>query len=416
MSMNNIPQGVQDILVEECLLKRKIENDIMKVFRSFGYGEIITPTYEYYDVFKGTSNVFNDEMLLKFFDEEGKILALRPDLTTPIARVCATKLGGETLPIRLCYTGNAYRFIQGNFGPKQREFTQSGIELIGAGGAKADAEVIACTIYALLEAGLEDFQIELGHSAFFEGIIEKGDFTKGQIDELKDMIDKKYQFGIMEFIEKNEIAGESREILSKITTLFGDVDIVHEVLNYDINQRSKEALLYLLEVYNLLKDYCLDKYISFDLGLVQNIDYYTGIIFKGFARGFGFPICGGGRYDNLIKKFGNDRPATGVAIGIDRVMSAIFSKKEALPKLNVDALVFAESDSYKTAFEVCRILRRDNLVIKMDITSNSIEEAKEYAKKCGIGGIFYCRNKDEIVAIDLVNNTQQATNINSLKE
>lgn len=171
------PIGLSDILPEECEKKKEVENIINDVFISMGYKEIETPAFEYYDVFAGGSGQISQENMFKFFDEKGRILTLRPDITTSIARVCATKLHEENLPMRLCYTGNVFR-AEKTEGVRQREFTQSGIELLGSDTPNADAEVIAAAIESLLAVGISDFRVEIGQVAFFNGLVERRDFLE----------------------------------------------------------------------------------------------------------------------------------------------------------------------------------------------------------------------------------------------
>lgn len=160
------PTGVNDILSGECAKKKEVENTIWSVFASFGYKEVETPSFEFYDVFAGNGGQISQEVMFKFFDEHGRILTLRPDITTSIARMAATKAELDVLPLRYCYTGNVFR-AEKTEGARQREFTQSGIELIGADTPEADAEVIAAAIESVLAVGIEEFQVEIGQVAFF---------------------------------------------------------------------------------------------------------------------------------------------------------------------------------------------------------------------------------------------------------
>ena len=275
--------------------------------------------------FVGNEGSIAQEEMIKFFDRKGRILVLRPDITTPIARIAATKYKEDVMPLRFYYVGNAYRHDHDEpyQGTRQREFTQAGVELIGADTPEADAEVIALTVKSLLAIGLKKFQIEIGQVEFFKGIVEQINLSKEDTEKLGELIDSKASIGIEELVAGYSINAELKNIIKGFPLLFGGIEVLNNINRECLNQRSISALKNLEEVYSILNDYGIEKYISIDLGMVQSMDYYTGIIFKGFTDGMGFPVCGGGRYDKLINDFGVDIPATGVALGVDRLMSVL---------------------------------------------------------------------------------------------
>ncbi len=320
------PAGLTDILVEECENKFNIETTARGVFAEHGYRMVQPPTFEYYDVYDAA--VTSAENMFKFFDNNGRMLALRPDLTTSVARMAATKPLGE-LPYRIAYMGSAFRNDEAFSLARQREFSQVGIELIGDGSAAADAEVIAVTIEAVLKFGVTDFQIDMGQVEFFKGIAEQAGLDECQSDSLREKINDKDFVAIEEMLGELGLSGEIGRIILNLPKMFGGIDIVTDALeNEAIGSVAKNALLNLLQIYNILKDKGLEKYLAIDLSMVPNLDYYTGTIIKGFAKGIGFPICSGGRYDNLTAKFGRSLPATGVSIGVERVMAVLSAKAD----------------------------------------------------------------------------------------
>ncbi|MEG1441651.1 MAG: ATP phosphoribosyltransferase regulatory subunit, partial [Oscillospiraceae bacterium] len=321
--ITHTPEGLADILCDECELKFKIEQSTREIFKTYGYKMVQTPTFEYYDVYD-ISTPTKAENMFKFFDTNGRMLALRPDFTTSIARMAATKPIGNELPLKLSYSGSAFRNEENFSQARQREFTQLGVEFMGDARPEADAEIIEIAINTLLKAGIKQFQIDIGQVEFFKGLVEDAGLDIAQVDTFRELIDGKDFIGIENVLDEYNLNSHLRDIFLNLPTMFGDIDIVEDVLkNNDLNDRSSKALENLLSVYNILKSRGLDKYISIDLGMVPNLDYYTGIIIKGFTYGVGFPICTGGRYDNLTEKFGRNMPATGVAIGIERVMAAL---------------------------------------------------------------------------------------------
>ncbi len=326
MGNTHTPAGLTDILVEECESKFNIETSAREIFAKHGYHMVQPPTFEYYDVYDAA--VTKPENMFKFFDTNGRMLALRPDLTTSVARLAATKPLGD-LPYRIAYSGNAFRNDEAFSLARQREFSQVGIELIGDGGETADAEVIAITIEALLKFGLTDFQIDMGQVEYFKGISEQAGLDEVQSDSLREKINDKDFVAIEGMLDGLSLDDEIRSMILALPKMFGGIDVVREALqNSAIGQTARGALENLAKVYDILRDKGLEKYLAIDLSMVPNLDYYTGIITKGFAKGVAFPICSGGRYDNLTAKFGKSMPATGIAIGIERVMTALRASEE----------------------------------------------------------------------------------------
>lgn len=320
------PAGLTDILVKECELKFKIETAAREVFARHGYHVVQPPMFEYYDVYDAA--VTKAENMFKFFDNNGRMLALRPDLTTSVARIAATKPLGE-LPYRIAYSGSAFRNDETFSNDRRREFSQAGIELIGNSGTDADAEVIEIAIEALLKFGVKDFQIDLGHADYYKGLAEIAGLDPIVSDKLRANINDKDFVAIEGILDGIDIDEKLKEVFMELPKMFGGIETaVAAGKNPIIGEKSRAALENLISVYEILKGKGLDKYISTDLGMVPNLDYYTGIIVKGFAKGVAFPICSGGRYDNLTEKFGKALPATGIAIGIERVMTALSDIRE----------------------------------------------------------------------------------------
>ena len=320
------PAGLTDILVKECELKFKIETAAREVFDRHGYHVVQPPMFEYYGVYDAA--VTKAENMFKFFDNNGRMLALRPDLTTSVARIAATKPLGE-LPYRIAYSGSAFRNDETFSNDRRREFSQAGIELIGNGGTDADAEVIEIAIEALLKFGVKDFQIDMGHADYYKGLAEIAGLDPIVSDKLRANINDKDFVAIEGILDGIDIDEKLKEVFMELPKMFGGIETaVAAAKNPIIGEKSRAALENLISVYEILKGKGLDKYISTDLGMVPNLDYYTGIIVKGFAKGVAFPICSGGRYDNLTEKFGKALPATGIAIGIERVMTALSDIRE----------------------------------------------------------------------------------------
>lgn len=390
MNTLRTPAGVSDIYGKDCILKAHTTDAIKKVCHSFGYSEIQTPTFEYLDVFGDDMSIPTDEAI-KFIDSNGKILALRPDFTTSISRAVATHLSDSPLPLRLWYSGNVYRSGEAYKSAKKREFAQAGVEIIGANTPEADAEVIALTITALLQAGLEHFQVELSHSDFLRGIIDDCQLSEKEADSLRSLIDKKFAIGIEEFCNTHGIEGANREILTEISLFFGDgEEVLSKYKSYALNSVSKNAIDELYRVYSLLKAYGLENYITVDLGQIRSFRYYTGVIFRALTTSSAFPICGGGRYNTLGRRFDLDLPATGVAFWVDRLADAILRADNSLD-LNQcpDAIIFTSDEKRSEAFLLAQSLRAEGKKVILDVTDADEEAAKKSARERNIKNVYF---------------------------
>lgn len=397
------PDGVNDILQQECAIKRNIEQKIADVYKSYGYFEVQAPSFEFIDVFFGS----DAKELIKFIDPKGRVLALRPDITTAIARIAATKLSHTKFPKRIFYIGNAFSDHHAYQGVLQNEFTQAGIELLGTTSMAADAEVIAATIEALLQAGLKDFQIELGHAEYFKGLMALTGLEDSVIEDLRELVDRKSLVGIAEVANEYKLDPQLKETILNLPNQFGGIEVISS--QKGVGQRAQKALDEIAEVYEILKDYGFEKFVSIDLGMVQKINYYTGIIVKGFARGMGFPICGGGRYDNLIGAFGENIPATGVAIGVDRLMAAI---GEVDCKVNADTIVCFEKGERHLALKLCSGLRKNGVITQLWVDDN--KDAFAYAKDYGIGGLLIVKGEEHIEIHNIEDHTITKTSVSEL--
>jgi len=349
------PEGVRDIYGDEMKRKSAVENGIEKAISLYGYKSISTPTFEYFDVFSKEIGTTPSNELYKFFDKEGNTLVLRPDFTPSMARCAAKYYMDKDQAIRFSYKGNTFINTPNHQG-KLKEVTQMGAEFIGDSSVEADAEMIAMVISVLKSAGLKDFQISLGQVEYFKGLCDAAGLAEETEYALRDLISVKNLFAAESLIESSEISDSSKTSLKKMADLFGGIDILKDAYEYADNDRSKTAIDRLYAVYDVLKKYGVEKYVSFDLGLLSKYNYYTGIIFKGYTYGVGDVIIKGGRYDSLLSRFGKNAPAIGFAVVIDDLMEALKSQKiEVTVPDEPEELVYTK-DNYdeilKTAIEL----------------------------------------------------------------
>lgn len=379
------PSGMSDIMPGECAKKREVENTLWSVFASFGYREVEMPMFEYYDVYAGSdgqiSRGLEQESMFKFFDEQGRILALRPEMTTSIARMAATKTEGIPLPLRFCYIGSVFR-AERTYGARQREFTQSGIELIGADSPKADAEVIAAAIEALIAIGIKEFHMEIGQVAFFNGLTEQAGLDAEDVESLRERIDSKDRFGIKELTEKLDIDDSIKKLMIELPYLFGGAEVLERADVPGLNATSRAALANVRSIYETLVGYGLEKFVSIDLGMLQSIDYYTGSIFKCYTHGIGFPICAGGRYDHLMQKFGRKLGAVGIAFGVNHILTVLRGSESHAFSADVPGtLVYAEDGADALCYDLAFNLRVNGCMVESYVGDGDWHDAEEYAEK-----------------------------------
>ncbi len=352
------PEGVRDIYGDEYARKLQLENFIMGKVRSFGYEDIQTPTFEFFDVFSKEVGTTPSRELYKFFDKDGNTLVLRPDFTPSMARCAAKYFMDEDVPIRFCYSGNTFA-NNSNLQGRLKEATQMGAELIGEGSVEADGEMAAMVIEALLSTGLKDFQLSIGNVEYFKGICMEAGLDEETELELREFISGKNYFGAEDLLREKRVPGEYREALLQVTDLFGAYEALEQAKLLVHNERSLNAVKRLEALYQVLCCYGAEKYVSFDLGMLSKYNYYTGVIFKAYTYGVGDAIVKGGRYDTLLGRFGKEAPAIGFMVVIDDLMAALErqSIEVALPP-KAEVMEYC-ADTYKEVLARAQQLRRE---------------------------------------------------------
>lgn len=383
------PVGVRDIYNDECYDKLLIQNRIHKIFKEYGYSDIQTPTFEFFDIFNKERGSVASKNMYKFFDREGNTLVLRPDMTPSIARASAKYFMDEEMPIRLCYVGNAF-INNSEYQGKLKEFTQIGSELLGDNTSDADAEVIAMVIESLLKAGLTEFQIEIGQPEFFKGIVEKAGLDTDTIEELRELLENKKYFGVEDVLEKANVPQEDREVFLKFQEFVGSVEMIQAAKTLNINDKSKAALERLEKLYSILVIYGYEKYISFDLSMLNMYQYYTGIVFKGYTYGTGDAIVTGGRYDNLLGQFGKDFAAIGFAVNLDQLMVALERQHIKLGEKDTKKMILYGIENQREAINYTKTLRSENECVMMvrKRSNHQMEDYISYAKRSNVSEII----------------------------
>jgi ATP phosphoribosyltransferase regulatory subunit len=304
-----VPPGTRDVLPEEMRELRTLTLRLSEAFEAAGYREVSTPSVEYEEVLRrGDSNAAGAGFRL--FDERGQILALRSDPTIPIARLVANRYGGVDEPLRFSYFENAYRAVTSGSG-QSREFLQGGIELIGVDGAEGDAEVIALVASALEGAGLRRHRIGLGDATLYRDLLRVSDVHDRDRPPLLDALARRDLPALEALVDRLPIGAAAKSLLVRLPSMRGGVDVLDQV-----EAAPTERLR---ELHGLLQDRGVADRVIFDLGMLRELGYYTGTIFEVYDPAVAFALGGGGRYDDLLGRFGRGRPAGGAGLDVTRV-------------------------------------------------------------------------------------------------
>ena len=389
------PVGVRDIYGEECKNKLVIQKRIHELFKAYGYSDIQTPTFEFFDIFNKERGSVASKNMYKFFDREGYTLVLRPDMTPSIARSAAKYFMDEEMPIRFCYAGNAF-INHSEYQGKLKEFTQVGAELIGDNTSDADAEIIAMVIETLLKAGLKEFHIEIGHPLFFKGLVKQAGLGEVTVEELRELLENKKYFGIEDALANLTISEEMKQIFTEFQEYIGSVDMLGKIKKYALNEESMGALERLEKLYHILEIYGMEKYVSFDLSMLSMYSYYSGIVFRAYTYGTGDAIVTGGRYDHLLSQFGKEAPAIGFAVNLDKLMVALV-RQHIEPVIEENKImILYEADYRAKAISYTKELRDNNESVMMvrKRSNHTLEEYENYARRYDVKKIVFITEND----------------------
>lgn len=359
-----IPTGMQDTLPGECRAKRRLENDLRRLFALHGYQEIETPILEYYDALDDSTYGYRPEHVWKTFDRAGHVLALRPDSTIPSVRLAAGTLRGEPLPLRLCYLQSATEYEQDTLS-MLCENAQAGVELMGESSPQADAEIVALAIESLLKAGLTDFQIELGQAGFFNGFMQEAGLTAEQCVEMRRLTEQKNALGIQFYLKKLAVSEDVTARLMKLPRLYGDASVIEEAAALTNHTLCRQALHNLRRIIDILREYGYEQYLTIDLGTVHEVGYYSGLTFQAQTRDVGQPLISGGRYDGLPARFGRDMPAVGFAVSLKLVLIALEKRGVVFAAPVPDVMVGFDPGCLGEALVYARQAREKGLVVSM---------------------------------------------------
>ncbi|WP_031515501.1 ATP phosphoribosyltransferase regulatory subunit [Desulfofalx alkaliphila] len=386
-----LPEGVRDLLPADARRKRQMEQAFADVAGSWGYQEVITPTFEYFENL--SSGDSDDDKLYKFLDRRGHLMALKPDVTRPIARLVATRMRNAPLPLRLYYLSHAFNYEEPLVG-RQREYYQAGVEILGAAGPAADAEAVALAVEAMQSCGLQEFRMSLGDVSIFHSLMEELQLSELQVQAIKGAVGKKDFVLLEEQLSSTGISQEKQRRISKLLSLRGGPQVLDQAREILDSERALAALENLGQVYGTLKSYGVQEAVTLDLGLLLGLDYYTGVVFEGYTLSLGFPVCGGGRYDKLLEHFGYPLPATGFALSLDQLLAVKEKEQDRSEEALVDVLVAWGENRLDEAVRKAQELRAQGLKVELQLEPGTPDEAKDYAINNKIKRLVYINTGD----------------------
>ena len=398
------PDGVRDIYNKECKKKLLIQKKLHRMLHLYGYQDIQTPTFEFFDVFRKEIGTIPSRELYKFFDREGNMLTLRPDITPSIARAAATLFEHEEVPVRLCYMGNIF-INHFSYQGRLKESTQLGGEFMGEDSVDADAEMIALVVDCLKSAGLEKFQVTVGHVDFFESLMKEAAMDAEIEEQVRALVANRNFFGVLEILDSLCVNERVKKTFEHLEELTGGAEVLEKGKEYALNTEAGAAIKRLEKIYDVLMAYGVEEYITFDLSMSGTYGYYTGLIFRAYTFGTGDAIVKGGRYDQLIEKFGKTAPSVGFAIVVDELVSALERQKIRIPIKDANTLILYDKKKRLAAISLAKEFRdsQKNIEMVKRDPQKSLEVYAEHGRQNGAGSMIYLEENEQIYMQNLQN-------------
>ena len=399
------PEGVKDSYNGECRKKLAVQDKILDIFYLYGYEHIQTPSFEYFDIFSKDRGSVPDREMFKFFDRDNNTLVLRPDMTPAVARCVAKYFMDDHMPLRLCYLERTFK-NNSSYQGRLKERAETGAELIGDDSEDADAEMIAMVIDSLRQAGLKEFQVELGQVAFYRSLLKEAGLEEEVEEELNQYIENKNYFAVEGLLKNQPVDEGLKKVFLKLPELFGSLEQMQEAKKLTANPGALAAIERLEKVHSILESRGLEAYVSYDLGMLSRYQYYTGIIFKAYTYGTGDYIVTGGRYDKLLVQFGKDTPAVGFVIVVDQLMAALSRQQIDVPVTLVNTVILYETSARSRALWLGSYFRDKGLAVQSMKKKEQValEDYKAMAIQRGMRNVLYLKGDGTTVtAMDTVN-------------
>lgn len=396
------PEGVRDILNQECSKKLSLQRRMHHVLHLYGYQDIQTPSFEFYDVFSKEIGTIDSRELYKFVDRDGNILALRPDITPSIARAAAAFGNPDGLQKRFCYIGNTF-INHTSYQGRLKEHTQLGAEMIGDDSEEADAEMIALVVDCLKSAGLDRFQVNVGNVDFFQSLMESTGLIADDQLRLRELIANRNYFGAEDLLTGLLVDENCRKAFETLPTLVGGEEVLQAAKEIAPTDGAFLAIERLESVYRILKYYEVQEYVNFDLSMSGTYGYYTGIVFRGYTFGTGDAVVKGGRYDHLLEKFGSPSASIGFAIIIDELVNALNRQKIHIPYPDANTLILYDESRKKAAVSLAKELRgkKKNAEILKRMKRVPVETYLEHGRQSFASSMVYLHDTGDIEMFNL---------------
>jgi ATP phosphoribosyltransferase regulatory subunit len=413
-----LPRGARIYLPDEAARKRHVEARLLQIFGRWGYRELVTPTFEFFDVLAVATDQALQENMFKMVDREtGRLLVLRADITPQIARVVATRLRDEPKPLRLSYLTNVFRYEEPRLA-HYREFYQAGVELVGLDKPEAEVEILAMTVEGLRALGLARFQIDVGHPDFFRGLLEEIATDAERARGVREALARKDLSALERLVSEIDPPAHVGEALLALPTLFGHAEVLERAGAAARTPRAERALANLAEVYRLLRIYGLADSVLLDLGEVRGFDYYSGMYFEAYVADFGAAVAAGGRYDHMVSRFGYDCPAVGFAFDLARVMSVMEAQGVEVALPGPDFFIIDFTPEKTAALSLARCLRDRGASVARDIVSRGLPESLAYARAQRVGRVLVVGGPrtpaGQVQVLDLAAGTERALSVREI--
>ena len=332
--LSKIPDGIRYYFGREARLRRRVEEIVMSVFDGWSYEEIITPTVDYYSLFEHGMGSAQAHSAFRFTDTDGRLLALRPDVTSGVARAAVTTYAERERPLRLCYAAQVFRQQPRSHAEWRRESTQTGCELLGTNTSAADIEILAIGVEILQRLGLEgDYLITLNDVGIFNGIASSLDLDSVSRDEMRQLVDSRNAADLQQFLDRCNLAPDLRDLVTQLIELSGKRSALEVARGVGVGAGSTEGFERLSRLWQIIESLNLDRHFIIDFGDVAKLDYYTGLTFSIYVNGASGRIGSGGRYDGLTAAFGKVEPAIGFVLDLDALTGVLLTRTQDDPNL-----------------------------------------------------------------------------------
>ncbi len=408
------PEGVRDIYKMECKNKLYIQNTLHDTLKLYGFQDIQTPSFEFSEVFSDEVGTTDSKKLYQFFDREGNMLALRPDITPSIARVAATQLNTENTPHRFCYTGSAF-INSSSYQGRLKEHTQLGAELIGVDSIDVDAEMIAMAVESLKSVGMTEFQVSVGHIGYIKGLLDTAKLDEQTQEEVQELMVNRNYYGVAEILTKVGLDQSIKDAFAVLPELIGGREVLEMAKSKAINEEALKAVERLERINEVLEMHGVSEYITFDFTITGMYKYYTGIVFRGYTYGIGNSVIKGGRYNQLLKQFGVHAPAIGFAIVVDDVLNALNRQNVVISCVSENQLIIYDKDMKRKAISLANRMRKEGKIAELMEMQNEgkLNQYIFYGKSNFCKNLLVLRNDKSIELINLLTDERRIINSSS---